>query len=56
LPESPALKDQPIVAAQDGSPNRAERPEALEAGRFDGPLRLLRPTAKRNPYPMTSRS
>jgi hypothetical protein len=23
LPESPALKDQPIVAAQDGSPNRA---------------------------------
>jgi len=47
LPESATLENQAVVAAQDRGTDGAERPEALEAGRFDRALGLLRPTAQR---------
>lgn len=44
LPAPPTLEDQPIGATYDWGTNRAQGAKPLEAGRFDGPLRLLRPT------------
>jgi hypothetical protein len=44
LPKAPALEDQPIVTAEDRGTDGPECPEALETGRFDRSLRLLRPT------------
>ena len=44
LPKAPALEDQPIVTAEDRGTDGPECPEALETGRFDRSLRLLRST------------
>ena len=46
LPEALALKDQPIVAPEDGRLHWTQRPEALQTRRFDRPFRLLRSTAE----------
>lgn len=51
LSKSTALKDQPVVASENRRPDRTERPEPLEAGSFDGPFRLLRPTPQREFVP-----
>src|SRR5574337_241344 len=45
LPKALALEDQPIVAAEDRRAHRTQRPEPLQARRFDGPFRLFGPAA-----------
>jgi hypothetical protein len=47
LPKLAALKDQAIVAMEDRSPDRAQRPETDPTGRFDSPFGLLDSTPER---------
>ena len=46
LPEPTALKDQPIVVAEDRCVRRTQGPKSLQARRFDRPFHLFRPTAQ----------